>query len=525
MHPPIPAETVTLLSLNRAKKKTCPLGGKGKENYFVRTASLQVRVSNGSPGRTRTSGGVVNSHLLYQLSYRGTQYEVWIIQTLPGSVNSISCADYAPLSNLPAGRRRSIAGNPGRRQPRGHSLLFSPGAWCYIGTMEKKKIGLIFGGVSAEHEISIITFDQVHKNIDKDKYEAIPIYITLEGDWICDDKLKDVTRYKEIFTGNKGDLNKFNRRFIPPYPARHESGGFLKKLSDTKLEIDIAFPLVHGTGGEDGSLQGLLELADIPYVGSNITASAVGMDKVLQKHILKSAGLPVVKFTGFLKAEIETRHDAVKKEILDTFRFPIFIKPASCGSSVGVSKVDSAEFLAVALDEACRYDRKVIVEEGVAEPREINCAVMGDDDDIHASVCEEVFSKGFLDYKQKYLAGGKKGRGGMANVARTIPADIPPHTAAKIQDLAKKVFRTLDCAGAARVDFLLAKDGNVYITELNSIPGSLSFYLWEKSGFTFPQMLDKVIDYAQTTHRRKKMLRRASGFNAVQGYLAGKKDE
>ena len=394
----------------------------------------------------------------------------------------------------------------------------------YIDPMEKKRVGLIFGGVSAEHEISIITFDQTYKNLNRDKYEAIPIYITLEGDWICDDRLKDVTRYKEIFTGNQSDLKKFNRRFIPPYPLRHESGGFLKKLADTRIEIDIAFPLIHGTGGEDGSLQGLLELADIPYVGSNVTSSAVGMDKVLQKHILKNAGLPVVKFAGFLKAEIETCHDTVVKEILDNFRFPLFVKPASCGSSVGVSKVDSAEFLAVALDEACRYDRKVIVEEGVVEPREINCAVMGDDDEIHASVCEEVFSKGFLDYKQKYLAGGKKGRGGMANVARAIPADIPAETVAKIQETAKKVFRALDCTGAARVDFMLAKNGNIYITELNSIPGSLSFYLWEKSGFTFPQLLDKVIGYAQSAYRRKKMLRRASGFNAVQGYLAEKKE-
>ncbi|MBI5177944.1 MAG: D-alanine--D-alanine ligase, partial [Nitrospinae bacterium] len=341
-------------------------------------------------------------------------------------------------------------------------------------------------------------------------------------DWVCDEKLKDVTRYKEIFTGNAGDLKKFNRKYIPPYPLRHETGGFFQKMSDTKLEIDVAIPLVHGTGGEDGSLQGLLELADIPYAGSGITASAVGMDKVLQKQILRTAGLPVVKFASYLKSEIETRHEEIKKEILASFRFPLFIKPASCGSSVGVSKVDSADFLSVALDEACRYDRKVIVEEGVADPREINCAVLGEDAETTASVCEEVFSKGFLDYKQKYLAGGKKGQGGMANVARAIPADIDPATAARIQDLAKKTFRALDCAGCARVDFLLGKDGSLHITELNSIPGSLSFYLWEKSGFTFTALLDKLIEYAIAAHRRKKMLKRVSGFAAVQGYLSNK---
>lgn len=389
--------------------------------------------------------------------------------------------------------------------------------------MEKKRVGLIFGGVSAEHEISIITFDQVHKNLDKAKYEPVPIYITLDGDWICDDRLKDVSRYKEIFTGSKEDLKKLNRRFIPPYPMRHAGTGFLQKLSDTRLEIDVAFPLVHGTGGEDGALQGLLELADVPYAGSGIAASAVGMDKVLQKHILKSAGLPVVNFAGWLKTEIETRHDEVKREILDAFRFPIFVKPAACGSSVGVSKVDSADFLSAALDEACRYDRKVIVEQGVENPREINCAVMGDDGELRHSICEEVFSKGFLDYRQKYLAGGKKGSGGMANAARKIPADIPQETATRIQETAKKVFRTLDCAGGARVDFLLSANGDIFITELNSVPGSLSFYLWEKSGLTFPEMLDKLIGYAQSAYRRRKMLRRSSGFSAVQGYLNEKK--
>jgi len=388
--------------------------------------------------------------------------------------------------------------------------------------MEKKRIGLIFGGVSAEHEISIITFDQVYKNIDKEKYEPVPIYITLEGDWICDERLKDVTRYKEIFTGNPSDLKKFNRKILPPYPLRHETGGFLQKLSDNRIAIDIAFPLIHGSGGEDGSLQGLLEMADIPYTGSGITASAVGMDKVLQKQILASVGLPVVKFASYLKTEIETRPDAVKKEILDAFRFPIFIKPAACGSSVGVSKVDSADFLSVALDEACRYDRKVIVEEGVRNPREINCAVLGEDAETTASVCEEVFSKGFLDYRQKYLAGGKKGGGGMANVARAIPADIGEATTARIQELAEKTFRALDCAGCARVDFLLDADGGLFITELNSIPGSLSFYLWEKSGYPFPALTDKLIEYAIAAHRRRKMLRRTSGFGAVRGYLSQK---
>jgi D-alanine-D-alanine ligase len=388
--------------------------------------------------------------------------------------------------------------------------------------MTKQRIGLIFGGVSAEHEISIITFDQVYKNIDKDKYEPVPIYITQEGDWICDDRLKDVGRYKEIFTGNPSDIKKFNRKFIPPYPMRHETGGFFQKLFDNKLAIDVAFPLIHGTGGEDGGLQGLLELADVPYVGSGVTASAVGMDKVMQKQILASAGLPVVKFLSFLKSEVENDHEAVRKEILGKLRFPIFVKPAACGSSIGVSRVDSVDFLSVALDDACRYDRKVIVEEGVADPREINCAVLGEDADTEASICEEVFSKGFLDYRQKYMAGGKKGGGGMANVTRAIPADIPAETSARIQLLAKKTFRELDCAGCARVDFLLSKDGDIFITELNSVPGSLGFYLWEKSGMSFPALIDRLIEYAVAAHRRKVMLKRTSGFSAVKNYLATK---
>ncbi|MFQ5432715.1 MAG: D-alanine--D-alanine ligase family protein [Nitrospinota bacterium] len=390
--------------------------------------------------------------------------------------------------------------------------------------MQKTKVGLIFGGVSAEHEISIITFDQVIRNIDKEKYEPVPIYITLDGDWICDDRLNDVTRYKEIFTGEKSGLKKFNRKILPPYPLRHEKSGFVKKMLDERLEIDVAFPLIHGSGGEDGSLQGLLELADIPYAGSGITASAVGMDKLMQKRILASAGLPVVKFEGYLKSRIESEHGAVREEIKQAFDFPLFVKPASAGSSVGITKVDSADFLAVALDEACRYDRKIIVEQAVENPREINCAVMGDDDEVTDSVCEEVFSEGFLDYKQKYLKGGKKSapRGGMADVSRTIPADIPEELSVAIRDLAVKVFRALDCSGAARVDFLMDGSGSVTVTELNSIPGSLSFYLWEKSGVSFSKMIDKVIGYAFSNYRRRKMLRRSSGFSAVQRYLQEK---
>jgi len=390
--------------------------------------------------------------------------------------------------------------------------------------MQKTRVGLIFGGVSAEHEISIITFDQVIRNIDKQKYEPVPIYITLDGDWICDDRLNDVTRYKEIFTGEKSDLKKFNRKILPPYPLRHEKSGFVKKMLDERLEIDVAFPLIHGSGGEDGSLQGLLELADIPYAGSGITASAVGMDKLMQKRILAANGIPVVKFADYLKSRIESDHGAVQEEIAKTFGFPLFIKPASSGSSVGITKVNSADFLAVALDEACRYDRKIIVEQAVEDPREINCAVMGDDEEVIPSVCEEVFSEDFLDYRQKYLKGGKKStpRGGMADVSRTIPADISQELSVAIRDIAVKVFRALDCSGCARVDFLLGGSGGVTVTELNSIPGSLSFYLWEKSGVSFSELIDKVIGYAFSTYRRRKMLRRSSGFTAVQRYLQEK---
>jgi len=389
----------------------------------------------------------------------------------------------------------------------------------YSYPMSKKRVGLIFGGSSTEHEISIITFDQVFKNIDKNIYDPIPIYITQDGDWICDDRLKDVSRYGEIFTGKKSDLAKFNRSFIPPYPIKHETGGFLQKLADSKISIDVAFPLIHGYGGEDGSLQGLLEMADIPYIGAGVSGSAVGMDKILQKQILKSASLPVVKFAYYLKSRIETAHQDVVKEITETLRFPLFVKPASAGSSVGISKVDSEEFLSVALDEACRYDRKVIVEEGVTNPREINCAVIGDDQEVIASVCEEVFSKGFLDYEQKYMKGGKKGGGGMADVARTVPAEIDSETEIKIKELASSVFRELDCSGLCRVDFLLDGEGNLTITELNSIPGSVSYYLWEASGIGFSELLSKLIGYAERTYRSKKMLRRSSGFTAVQKYL------
>ncbi len=391
--------------------------------------------------------------------------------------------------------------------------------------MQKKRVGLIFGGVSAEHEVSIITFDQVYKNIDKEKYDPLPVYITEDGDWIVDDRLKDVTRYKEIFTGNKSGLAKFNRKVLPPYPLRHDTGRFFQKLIDTNLKIDIAFPLIHGSGGEDGSLQGLFELADIPYTGSPVASSAVGMDKLFQKLILKAEGLPIVRFKGFLKSRIENKNAEVRKEITDSFRFPIFVKPSSAGSSVGITKVDSADLLSAALDEASRFDRKLIVEEGVINPREINCAVMGGDGDAVASVCEEVFSEGFLDYEQKYMKGGKKGTGGgMANVSRALPAKIDETTTKKIKELAVKVFNLLDCSGSARVDFLLSQSGEITITELNSIPGSLSFYLWEESGISFKEMITKLIEQAEKSYRAKKMLKRTGQFSAVQQYLKNRDD-
>jgi D-alanine-D-alanine ligase len=349
--------------------------------------------------------------------------------------------------------------------------------------MARCKVGVIFGGRSVEHEVSIITAYQVIEALDKSKFTAIPIYIRRDGRW---------------FYLHCSNLSDFKKDY-PKLQKKREKALFIKELA----ELNVALPLIHGTYGEDGTLQGLLELADIPYVGSGVMSSGLGMDKVIMKACFRGIGLPVVDHCFVRKAEWKEKGEEVLKKIEKQIPYPLFVKPANLGSSIGINRAETREDLIFALDVASAYDLKMIIEKAVSPAIEINCAVLGEKELI-ASVCEQPVSwKNFLDYEDKYCSGGKTN--GMKGLARKIPAEISAELANRIQKMAIAAFSGLDCRGVARIDFLIKQD-EIYINEINTIPGSLSFYLWEPLGITFTELLNRLIALAKEVHEEKRGL-------------------
>lgn len=343
----------------------------------------------------------------------------------------------------------------------------------------KLKIGVIFGGRSGEHEVSLVSARSVIKALNKKKYQVIPIYVTSQGQWHSSSEA--VSKIK----ANKAD--QIPAIQFSPDPAQQF--------------IDVAFPLIHGTFGEDGTLQGLLELANLPYVGAEVMASAVAMDKVVTKQLLAHSGIPVVKSVNFLRKDWKINSKKVLKQINKELDFPIFIKPANSGSSVGINKSKNLKQLRMHINEACYYDRKILAEQGIEHYHELEVAVLGNDRP-KASVVGEILScREFYDYRAKYLAGTTK---------TIAPAKIPNELAQKTRQLAIKAFKVLNGAGMARVDFLYDKDvKKLYISEINTIPGftSISMYpkLWAKSGLAYPKLLDKLIQLALERHRDKNL--------------------
>jgi len=343
--------------------------------------------------------------------------------------------------------------------------------------MSKLNIAILYGSRSTEHEVSIITALQVMHNLDKAKYNLLPIYISKSGQWVLgNEDFLDPKLYKNL------DLLAQN---YPETTLTHKTiakAGLTLSLPLPK--IDIVFPVFHGTFGEDGTIQGLLEMANLPYVGCGVLASAIGMDKLAQKKLFSE--IPQVKYGSNLK-------------------FPVFVKPCNGGSSIGITKVRNAKELKDALEVAKCYDRRVIIEESAEGFKEINISVLGNSgSDLKTSVCEQpVPSKDILSYSDKYQSGSK----GMASAKRLIPAPIKPATAAKIAEYAKVAFAAIDASGLARVDFLVSPDEKtIYINEINTIPGSLAFYLWETSGLKFPQLLDELIRLALEKHAARARL-------------------
>jgi D-alanine-D-alanine ligase len=341
----------------------------------------------------------------------------------------------------------------------------------------KKKVAVLFGGRSVEHEVSVITGAQVMENIDKEKYDVVPIYIDKEGKWFTGDSLKEFENFKN---SNLNDLQEI-----------------------VLSAIDIIFPTIHGTNGEDGTIQGLFELMNIPYVGGGVLASSVGMDKILMKDVFKSNGLPIVDYLWFYRSRWEDDKEGIINDIEKTLGYPIFVKPANLGSSIGISKAKDRDSLIHAIEIAIRYDRKIIIEKAVENPREINCAVMGYDDKVESSLCEEPLGwEEILTFEDKYVKSNVKGMGKEGS-RRIIPAEIDDSIRERIEDVAKKSFMAIDCSGNARVDFLIDKNNNIYINEINTLPGSVAFYLWEDKGYSFKKLIDKMIDIAIKVHENK----------------------
>lgn len=355
----------------------------------------------------------------------------------------------------------------------------------------KIKLGVIFGGVSVEHEVSIITAVQAMNNIDTVKYDIVPIYITKDGTWYSGAMLKDIKIYNDMDLlkryANEVVLYKKENRFVL------QSKGFLKKEI---TDLDICLPIMHGTNGEDGSLQGYLETIGIPYCESDHYASVVGQDKIFMKQIWQTSGVPVVKFEWFYDIDYERNPDKIIEK-LEKLGYPLIVKPARLGSSVGISVAHDNQGLRDAINEAINYDSKILVEEMVQNLVEVNISVLGNYRKQKLSVIEEVGSDSdFLTYEDKYVGGGKsKGASkGIVNTKRIIPARISEDLSDKVRDVAVKAFKSLGSSGVVRIDFLIDKETNkVYANEINSIPGSLSFYLWDKTDKEYQELLNEIL--------------------------------
>ncbi len=360
------------------------------------------------------------------------------------------------------------------------------------------RVGVIFGGRSGEHEVSLASARSVMNAMDETKYEIVPIGITKEGRWIASgDPLKAL---------EAGNASVSQPVALLGDPSRRG----LMRLQDTEqvvqatrmAELDVVFPVLHGTFGEDGTVQGLLELAGIPYVGAGVLGSVLGLDKIAFKDVMRAHGLPIVDDVVLKRKEWDADPDGVMDRVEAELDYPVFVKPANLGSSVGISKCHDREELARGLAEAARYDRKLLVEVAVPAAREIEVSVLGNDEPIASVPGEIIPSREFYSYESKYIDDGDEAS------ELLIPAPISPEMTARVRDLAVRVYEAIDCNGMARADFLLSGEtGELYISEVNTIPGftSISMYpkLWEASGLAYPELIDRLIELALERHRDK----------------------
>ena len=372
----------------------------------------------------------------------------------------------------------------------------------------KTNVGVVFGGRSVENEISVITANQAIQAMDKEKYNIIPIYITKEGKWYSGDALFDVSNYRDT----KRLLAMCEEVYMKPLYGDTNLYRTKKSLfgKEVVAKLDVILPALHGTNCEDGTFQGVMEFSGIPYTGCNTLASANGMDKITMKMILKECGIPVIDYCWFSDKEWDDKKDDTVARIENKLGYPVIVKPANSGSSVGIRAAHNREELIDAIDYAISFTSRVIIEKYVQKLKEVNCAVLGNYYECQPSVCEVPVRSGeILSYQDKYMNGGGKQSEGMRSTVREIPANLPEESTKFIQKAACDTFRALSCDGVARIDFIIDEaTGDIFVNEINTIPGSLSFYLWEYSGINFGTLIDKLIDIAL---RRKQ----DAGFKAV----------
>ena len=387
----------------------------------------------------------------------------------------------------------------------------------------KINVAVFFGCRSVEHEVSIISAVQAMASLDREKYDIYPVYVTKDGEMVTGEALFDIESFKDIPKLLEKTVSvTFERKNGRVMMTRAKKGVFAKA---DQTPIDVAFPIVHGTNCEDGTMQGYFEFLGLPYVGCDIVSSAVGMDKAVFKDVLKRFDLPVLDCITFYAREYAANKEKLADEIIEKIGLPAIVKPVNLGSSVGIKKANDKTALMDAIDLAVSFADKVLVERAVVGLREINCSVLGDSDECIASVCEEPFmTDEILSYEDKYTSGGKKtgGSKGMASLSRKVPADLDQKRTEEIRDLACRIFKALGCCGVVRIDFMIDTSADtVYANEINTIPGSLSFYLWEPAGVPYKELLDRMISLAFRRQRKKDDLTFTIDTNILAGVKLG----
>ena len=390
----------------------------------------------------------------------------------------------------------------------------------------KKQIGVIFGSRSCEREVAIISAVQLMRYADREKYDVIPVYVDEHGNWYTGTPLTDIRSFRPFSPDMKGI-----RRVFPDLSSGSGallsidkgSGLFAREKIVIVARIDVYIIVMHGMNGEDGTLQGLLELANVPYTSTGVAGSAVGMDKIAMKYFFRGAGLPVLPGEWYTRSSFEKNPADIAADVEEKLSYPVFVKPANLGSSIGVSRADDRESLLDSLELAFEYDRRVLVEKGLDKPIELNCSVLGYDDAVKASPIEMPLNQDeFLDFRDKYLGGG--GSKGMAGLSRVLPAPIEDELKTRIQELSLKIFRIMDCKGVVRIDYMFDRNTEeLYITEINTIPGSLAFYLWEEDGMRYSELIDRMIGYAEKAYEDKNRTNYAYTSDILKGASFGAK--